>query len=95
MCISFHVKASSAISVAHAPIFGVDTAGFVTEWNQMAVRISGWTKEETEGKPLVQTRDASFRFVSIRLVYLPIHIRFVSFRLLRESFRFLLIIQKR
>ena len=34
------------------------------------------------------TRDVSFRFVSFRLVYLPIHIRFVSFKTRTVSFRF-------
>ena len=33
-----------------------------------------------------------YRFVSFRLVYLPIHIRFVSFRLVRESFRLVLFV---
>ena len=33
-------------------------------------------------------RDVSFRFVSFRLVYLPIHIRFVSFSSRIVSFRF-------
>ena len=36
----------------------------------------------------VETRDVSFRFVSFRLVYLPIHIRFVSFSSRIVSFRF-------
>ena len=40
-------------------------------------------------------RDVSFRFVSFRLVYLPIHIRFVSFSSRIVSLRFVLITRKR
>ena len=42
------------IDTANAPIFGVDTEGKVTEWNNKAVEISGFSKEETMGQSLVQ-----------------------------------------
>ncbi|MFT4888143.1 MAG: PAS domain S-box-containing protein, partial [Pseudohongiellaceae bacterium] len=42
------------IDRANAPIFGVDAAGRVTEWNQSAVKISGFEKEEVLGRDLVQ-----------------------------------------
>jgi len=41
------------IDTANAPIFGIDTQGNVTEWNKMAAALSGWTRVETLGKPLV------------------------------------------
>jgi len=42
------------IDTANAPIFGIDTKGHVTEWNQMATALSGYTKAETLGMPLVE-----------------------------------------
>jgi len=42
------------IDTANAPIFGIDSDGLVTEWNQKAESISGWTREETLGKPMVE-----------------------------------------
>merc|ERR1719379_2391063 len=43
------------IESANAPIFGIDTAGNVTEWNRMAAAISGYDITETLGRPLVET----------------------------------------
>ncbi|CAK0869931.1 unnamed protein product [Prorocentrum cordatum] len=43
------------IDTANAPIFGVDTDGCVTEWNQKAAEISGFCKEESLGKRFVET----------------------------------------
>ena len=42
------------IETANAPIFGVDTAGCVTEWNQKLAELSHFSKEETISRPLVQ-----------------------------------------
>jgi PAS domain S-box-containing protein len=42
------------IDTANAPIFGIDAGGQVTEWNQSAVRISGFEKSEVLGRDLVQ-----------------------------------------
>jgi PAS domain S-box-containing protein len=42
------------IDTANAPIFGIDATSRVTEWNQTAVRISGFEKEEVLGRDLVQ-----------------------------------------
>ncbi|MDS9947804.1 MAG: PAS domain S-box protein, partial [Planktomarina sp.] len=42
------------IDTANAPIFGIDAVGQVTEWNQSAVRISGFEKAEVLGRDLVQ-----------------------------------------
>ena len=41
------------IDTAMAPIFGVDTELQVTDWNQMATVITGYTKAEVEGRLLV------------------------------------------
>jgi PAS domain-containing protein len=41
------------IDTAHAPIFGVDTELLVTEWNQTAEAITGYTKAEVLGRELV------------------------------------------
>ncbi len=45
---------SRLIESANAPIFGVELNGMVTEWNQKAAEISGYPKQETMGKNLVQ-----------------------------------------
>ena len=42
------------IDTANAPIFGVDTDGNINEWNQMVARITGYGKDEVEGKNLVK-----------------------------------------
>jgi PAS domain S-box-containing protein len=42
------------IETANAPIFGVDANGNVTEWNGKAAEISGFSKDDTLGKHLVQ-----------------------------------------
>ena len=43
------------IDSANAPIFGIDVHGKVTEWNQTAQRLTGYTKEEVLGEHLVNT----------------------------------------
>ena len=43
------------IDTANAPIFGVDTELLITEWNQKAAQITGYSKEEVLGQPLVDT----------------------------------------
>jgi PAS domain S-box-containing protein len=43
------------IDTANAPIFGVDVDGNINEWNQMTARITGYTREDTEGQNLVET----------------------------------------
>ncbi|MEO1867596.1 MAG: PAS domain S-box protein, partial [Methylococcales bacterium] len=43
------------IDTANAPIFGIDTAGLVNEWNQMAERITGYSKSEVMGQNLVES----------------------------------------
>jgi len=43
------------IETANTPFFFADTHGKVTEWNQMAARMSGYGKEEAVGKDLVET----------------------------------------
>jgi len=42
------------IDTANAPIFGIDKQGLVNEWNQTAVRITGYGKEEVLGRDLVE-----------------------------------------
>ncbi|MDG1893009.1 MAG: CHASE domain-containing protein [Verrucomicrobiota bacterium] len=46
---------TTLIDTANAPIFGIDKEGKVTEWNQTAERITGYTKSETMGSPMVET----------------------------------------
>ena len=41
------------INTANAPIFGIDRAGLVSEWNQKAVDITGYSKQEVLGQHLV------------------------------------------
>eukprot|EP00930_Biecheleria_cincta_P101742 TRINITY_DN933_c0_g2_i2.p1 TRINITY_DN933_c0_g2~~TRINITY_DN933_c0_g2_i2.p1 ORF type:complete len:2380 (-),score=509.92 TRINITY_DN933_c0_g2_i2:507-7646(-) len=43
------------IETANAPIFGIDTEGYVTEWNAKASSLLGYSKEEAMGKHLVQS----------------------------------------
>eukprot|EP00930_Biecheleria_cincta_P053498 TRINITY_DN3901_c0_g1_i2.p1 TRINITY_DN3901_c0_g1~~TRINITY_DN3901_c0_g1_i2.p1 ORF type:complete len:3527 (-),score=831.98 TRINITY_DN3901_c0_g1_i2:238-9594(-) len=45
---------SRLIDSANAPIFGVDIHGMVTEWNQKAADMLGYTKQETIGKHLAK-----------------------------------------
>ncbi|CAK0869933.1 unnamed protein product [Prorocentrum cordatum] len=42
------------VETANAPIFGVNADGNVNEWNSKAAEISGFSKEETMGRPLVR-----------------------------------------
>jgi len=42
------------IDTANAPIFGIDADGLVNEWNNMAVEITGFTRDEVMGQDLVQ-----------------------------------------
>jgi PAS domain S-box-containing protein len=42
------------IDTANAPIFGIDAAGLVNEWNNMAASITGFTRKEVMGKNLVE-----------------------------------------
>jgi PAS domain S-box-containing protein len=43
------------IDTANAPIIGIDARGRVNEWNQTAVRMTGFSKAEAVGKDLVET----------------------------------------
>merc|ERR1740129_1282855 len=42
------------IETANAPIFGVDLTGHVTEWNNKMMKLSGYSKSDTQGQPLVE-----------------------------------------
>ena len=42
------------IDTANAPIFGIDTNGFVNEWNRKAAQITGFSKDEVMGRSLVK-----------------------------------------
>ncbi|HIG42856.1 MAG TPA: PAS domain S-box protein [Gammaproteobacteria bacterium] len=42
------------IDNANAPIFGIDAKGMVNQWNQTAVKISGYSKEDVTGHDLVE-----------------------------------------
>jgi len=43
------------VDTANAPIFGIDVDGNVNEWNDKTAEITGFSKEEALGKPLVST----------------------------------------
>eukprot|EP00979_Chaetoceros_neogracilis_P000091 scaffold21_cov290-Chaetoceros_neogracile.AAC.1 len=43
------------VNTANAPIFGIDVEGTVNEWNNKTVIITGYSREEAIGKPLVNT----------------------------------------
>ena len=42
------------IDTANAPILGIDTNGYVNEWNRKAAQITGFSKEEVMGQDLVR-----------------------------------------
>jgi len=44
---------TTLIDTANAPIFGIDADGNVNEWNQSAVDITGFSKEDVMGRDLV------------------------------------------
>ena len=48
------MELTQLIDTANAPIFGVDVEGKINEWNQMVARITGYDKDEVEGKNLVK-----------------------------------------
>ena len=43
------------IDTANAPIFGIDVKGDVNEWNDKTVEITGYSRQEAMGNPLVET----------------------------------------
>ena len=43
------------IDTANAPIFGIDVRGTVNEWNNKTAQITGYSRDEAIGKPLVST----------------------------------------
>ena len=42
------------IDTANAPIFGIDTNGYVNEWNRKAAQITGFSRDEVMGRSLVK-----------------------------------------
>ena len=49
------IELTQLIDTANAPIFGIDKAGNVNEWNQKAEEITGYSKKEVIGKTFVET----------------------------------------
>jgi PAS domain S-box-containing protein len=43
------------LDTANTPIFGVDTAGLVNEWNDRTSEVTGFSGDEAFNKPLVET----------------------------------------
>ena len=41
------------VDTANAPIFGIDTNGLVNEWNNKTAEITGFSRDEAYGRPLV------------------------------------------
>ena len=56
------------IDTANAPIFGIDSRGLVTEWNNKAAEITKFTREEVLGKDLVEVYISLDYRASVRLV---------------------------
>ena len=49
------------IKYANAPIFGIDTNGYITEWNDKTLQITGFSKEETLGKLLLDFIESDYK----------------------------------
>merc|ERR1719238_2294336 len=49
------LELQSLIDNANAPIFGIDVDGNVNEWNVTTAKITGFSRADAIGKPLVQT----------------------------------------
>ncbi|HIF51653.1 MAG TPA: PAS domain-containing sensor histidine kinase, partial [Thiotrichaceae bacterium] len=45
---------TALIDTANAPIFGIDAYGLINEWNQKAVTITGFSKEDVMGRDLIE-----------------------------------------
>ena len=45
---------SNIIAMANAPIIGIDAENCVDEWNEKAVTLTGFSRDEAMGKPLVE-----------------------------------------
>jgi PAS domain S-box-containing protein len=43
------------VDTANAPIFGIDAKGNVNEWNNKTMEITGFSRKEAIGMPLVKT----------------------------------------
>jgi PAS domain S-box-containing protein len=43
------------VDTANAPIFGIDVKGNVNEWNNKTMEITGFSRKEAIGMPLVKT----------------------------------------
>jgi len=56
------------VDTANAPIFGIDLNGLVNEWNFKTAEITGYSKDEAIGKPLVSTFIVKKLRVSVQLV---------------------------
>jgi PAS domain S-box-containing protein len=56
------------IDTANAPIFGIDSNGLVTEWNNKAAEITKFSREEVLGKDLVEIYISLDYRASVRLV---------------------------
>jgi PAS domain S-box-containing protein len=56
------------VDTANAPIFGIDLNGLVNEWNFKTAEITGFSKDEAIGKPLVSTFIVKKLRLSVQLV---------------------------
>jgi len=57
------------IDSANAPIFGVDTQGFVNVWNQCAMQLVGYSTEEVMGKNFVKEFISDEYKIAVQLVF--------------------------
>lgn len=56
------------INTANAPIFGIDVRGTVNEWNNKTELITGYSRDEAIGQPLVSRFIVSELRESVQLV---------------------------
>jgi PAS domain S-box-containing protein len=51
---SIATELTQLIEMGNAPIFGIDTKGFINEWNKTSEKITGYAKADVLGKKLLQ-----------------------------------------
>ena len=59
--VSLSISNRQFVDTANAPIFGIDRDGNVNEWNNKNAEITGYTKEEAMGKPMLSFISVEFR----------------------------------
>jgi len=63
------VEIARFVDTVNIPLFGVDPAGAVNEWNRSISRLTGWAKEEAMGKNFVETFLAEASRAAFRVAF--------------------------